>query len=624
MRRPYQQAAIIAVVAIIALLAMPFGDVRAQEAATIKLTGGFSVAYAGYETLPLVVGLADASGYFGKDPIFLVPKDQQALGMYTGSARNGDYTLVLPAVPNGRGFNVTTGALDEGAGVRLFDVRLMSDVTSRRYMQENEDPIASTLQVSVDSTIEGGTLIVWAADGGQPFPTGRGADGKLFTTDDPRTTLADGYSFVRLDQEPFVVTAGANGALDLRTTGGGDVINYSNLRCAELIPVLLDRTQKYYPFTALHNVDWAAIRAKLLPAAGQATSQAACEALIRDLGNAIPDGHMNFSLPSVRGELQGTVGMLLVPSSDGQIVVWYVRPDGPADKAGIKAGAVITSWGGTPIQQALAEMVLLFSNASTPHALLDTKLTQIVRGERGSTVEIGYQNPGGAAATATLTRVDAVRASIPGDPLNLQNGVLPSGIGYIRLPSFASYRNMTDFDAQLDALIQQNVPGIIIDIRGNGGGFSQISDAIASRFYDTTMIVGRAITADGRYTYQSRVEPRQPRYTGLVAVLVDENSVSAADLFAYTFKFGKRALIVGHTPTAGAAGTVSGGGYYLPNDAFMQLPTGGFQNEQGEQIIEGVGVLPDLLVPRSPEEIASPRDEVLRAAEQALLDGQKP
>jgi C-terminal processing protease CtpA/Prc len=624
MEKSYRQAAMIVMAALLALLAMPFGDVRAQEAATIKLTGGFSVAYDGYESLPLVVGLADATGYFGKDPIYLVPKDQQALGVYTGSARNGDYTLVLPVMPNGRAFNVTTGALDESAGVRFFDVRLMSDVTSRRYMQENEDPIASTLQVSVDSTIGGGTLIVWAADADQQFPTGRGADGKLFTADDPRATLASGYSFVNLDQEPFAVMAGANRALDLRTTGGGDVIDYSNLRCAELIPALLDRTEKYYPFTTLHTVDWAAIRAKLLPAAAQATSQADCEALIRDLGNAIPDGHMNFSLPSLRSELQGTVGMLLVPSSDGQIVVWFVRPDGPADRAGIKAGAVITSWGGKPIQQALDEMVLLFSNASTPHALLDTKLTQIVRGQRGSTAEIGYQNPGEAAVAATLTRVEAVRATLPSDPLNLQNGVLPSGIGYIRLPSFAGYRNMTDFDAELDSLIQQNVPGIIIDIRGNGGGFSQISDAIASRFYDTTMIIGRAITADGRYTYQSRVEPRQPLYTGLVAVLVDENSVSASDLFAYTFKFGKRALIVGHTPTAGAAGTVSGGGYYLPDNAFMQLPTGGFQNEQGEQIIEGVGVIPDLLVPRSAEEIASPRDEVLRAAEQALLDGKTP
>jgi carboxyl-terminal processing protease len=610
---------------------------RAQDAATIRLTGGFSVAYDGYQTLPLVVGLADATGYFGTDPIYLVPQADQSLGTYTGNAGNGDYTLTLPADPVGRPLDVMTGmigmtgmtgpASESGAGagrVRLFDVRLMSDVTSRGYMQENEDPIASSLRISVDSVIEGGTLIVWAADAAGQFPTGRGADGVLFTADDPRTPLSAGYSFVDLDSAPFQITTGATRALNLTTTGGGNVINLSRLSCADLIPTLLDRTQKYYPFTVLHQVDWEAIRAKLLPAAARATSQADCEALIRELGNALPDGHMNFSLPTVRDQLQGTVGMLLAPTSDGQIAVQFVRPGGPADQAGIKAGAVITTWDGKPIQQALDELLLLFSNASTPHALLDIQLTQLVRGTIGSTATIGYQNPGAAAASATLTRVGAVRANLPGDALNLRDGVLPSGIGYIRLPSFGGYRNMTDFDAELDALIRQKVPGLIIDIRGNGGGFSQISDAITSRFFDAGFIVGRAITADGRYVYQSRVEPRQPLYTGLVAVLVDENSVSAADLFAYTFKIGKRALIVGHTPTAGAAGTVSGGGYILPGSAFMQLPTGSFQDEAGQMIIEGTGVIPDLLVPRTAAEVASPRDEVLRAAEQALLDGQRP
>jgi C-terminal processing protease CtpA/Prc len=570
------------------------------------------------------VGLADATGYFGKDPIYLMPKEQQLLGEYEGTAVDGSYTLTLPAEPQGRPFDVTTGTVVAEAGVRLFDIRLMSDVASRGYMIENEDPIASSMKIAVDSAVDGGTLIVWAADDAQQFPTARGADGVLFTADDPREALAAGYSLVNIDSEPFTITQEADATLDLITTGGGDVLDFTSLNCAELIPALVDRMEQYYPYTELHNVDWAAIRTKVLAASGTASDGAECESLIRDIGNAIPDGHMNFLLASTQEELRGTLGMLLVPTSDGQVVVSFVRDGSPADQAGIKPGAIITSWDGKPIQQALDELVLQSSNASTPHALLDIKVNQISRGKLGTTATVGYQNPGETEKTATLERVQGVRVNLPVDDLQLNQDVLPSGIGYIRLASFADYSDMTNFDKTLDRLIEANVPGIIIDIRGNGGGWSQISDALSSRFFDTEMTIGDVYTVDGRYTYTSRIIPRAPLYTGLVAVLVDENTVSAADLFSYTFKSTKRGLIVGHTPSAGAAGTVSGGGYYLPNDGYLQLPTGGFQDSNKQEIVEGTGVVPDLLVPRTIDSILSVTDEVLRGAEQALVAGQKP
>lgn len=597
---------------------------RAQDATAIQLEGKFSVAYSGYESLPLVVGLADATGYFGKDPIFLMPADQQALGTYKGTAVDGSYTVTLPTEPQGRSFDVTTGQVVADSGLRLFDIRLMSDVASRGYMIENEDPIASSMKIAVDSKVEGGTLIVWAKDGNQQFPTGAGADKILFTADDPRAGLAAGYSLVNIDKEPFTITQEAPHTLNLITTGGGDVLDYTSMTCAELIPALVNRMEQYYPYTALHNVDWAAIRAKVIAPSATAKDGAECEALIRDIGNMISDGHMNFILSSLQNDVRGSLGVLLEPTSDGQIVVAFVRPGSPADQAGIKLGAIITSWDGKPIKQALDELVLQSANASTPHALLDIKVSQIARGPLGSTATVGYQNPGEVEQTATMKRVQGVRVNIPGDNLQLKQDVLPSGIGYIRLASFADYSDMTNFDKTLDGLIKANVPGIIIDIRGNGGGWSQISDALSSRFFDTTMTIGDVYTVDGRYTYTSRIIPREPEYKGLVAVLVDENTVSAADLFAYTFKSTKRALIVGYTPSAGAAGTVSGGGYYLPNDGYLQLPTAGFQDASGKEVVEGTGVVPDILVPRTIESIVSPADEVLRAAETALVAGQKP
>jgi C-terminal processing protease CtpA/Prc len=103
-------------------------------------------------------------------------------------------------------------------------------------------------------------------------------------------------------------------------------------------------------------------------------------------------------------------------------------------------------------------------------------------------------------------------------------------------------------------------------------------------------------------------------YLGCVTVLVDANTASSGDIFAYTFKSSKRATIVGNTPSAGMAGTVSGGMYYLPNDAYIQVPTAGFFDLQGNLQVEGTGVEPDVKVPVSVKSLLSPDDEVLNVA----------
>src|SRR5581483_8186844 len=115
-----------------------------------QLSGKFSVAYQGYDSLPLLVGLNDASGLFGNDPIYLLPKAQQVIGTYDGSASNGTYQIDLPPKPAGRPFDVT-GGKSPNPNLMIFDIRLMSDVASRGYMALNEDMIASTLKISIDT-----------------------------------------------------------------------------------------------------------------------------------------------------------------------------------------------------------------------------------------------------------------------------------------------------------------------------------------------------------------------------------------------------------------------------------------------------------------------------------------
>ena len=109
-------------------------------------------------------------------------------------------------------------------------------------------------------------------------------------------------------------------------------------------------------------------------------------------------------------------------------------------------------------------------------------------------------------------------------------------------------------------------------------------------------------------------------YDGEIAVLVSPDCVSACEGFSYALQSTGRATVVGSYPTAGAFGDVGRGQYSLPGDIKMQYPTGRPENIAGQLVIEGVGVIPDLVVPVTEESVLGKSDSILDAAVKALLD----
>ncbi|NUM49078.1 MAG: peptidase S41, partial [Anaerolineales bacterium] len=104
------------------------------------------------------------------------------------------------------------------------------------------------------------------------------------------------------------------------------------------------------------------------------------------------------------------------------------------------------------------------------------------------------------------------------------------------------------------------------------------------------------------------------------AVLVGPNCVSACEAFGYMLQREGRAVVVGHTPSAGAFGEVGQGQYDLPGDYSMQFPTGRTFTPEGALLLEGVGVLPDIVVPVTYESALGRVDAVLDAAIEALTE----
>ncbi len=103
-------------------------------------------------------------------------------------------------------------------------------------------------------------------------------------------------------------------------------------------------------------------------------------------------------------------------------------------------------------------------------------------------------------------------------------------------------------------------------------------------------------------------------------MLVSTDCVSACEGFAFALTHEDRSIIVGHTPSAGAYGEVGQGQYDLPEGFSMQFPTGRSETPDGQLVIEGVGIVPDILVPVTEDSVLGAQDDVLDAAIQALLD----
>jgi C-terminal processing protease CtpA/Prc len=202
---------------------------------------------------------------------------------------------------------------------------------------------------------------------------------------------------------------------------------------------------------------------------------------------------------------------------------------------------------------------------------------------------------------------------------------LPSGLGLIRIPTFSSdtgHDLTAEFDAALDGLM--DAPGIILDLRGNGGGSSFISDRIGGRFLSQPFTYGcetyrRRLPWHAwqlRWTY--RIKPRQPVYTGPVILLIDTTNMSTAELFITALVDSGRAQTVGRQ-TAGASGNPVM--FRLPGGGLARFSTGEFRRRDGTPI-EGVGITPTIPIAYTVAAFRQGDDPDLAAAERLLLDGE--
>ena len=145
---------------------------------------------------------------------------------------------------------------------------------------------------------------------------------------------------------------------------------------------------------------------------------------------------------------------------------------------------------------------------------------------------------------------------------------------------------------------------LIVDVRANGGG--NVSRMLIERLRRKVLALGYARTVDDASTYPDGA------FIGPMVALLDENSASDGDIFPAMFKEAGLGPLIGKRSWGGVVGITNRG--QLIDGGVVNVPEFGFANKNGEWIIEGYGVDPDIEVDNDPQSVIAGKDPQLERA----------
>lgn len=321
-------------------------------------------------------------------------------------------------------------------------------------------------------------------------------------------------------------------------------------------------------------------------------------AAIRGVLESLGDEHTAFLTPEqaeqensvMQGEFEG-IGAGVALAAGGGVEIKYLYDKQPAQQAGIKVGDVIIAVDGKDI---------------TSIDLTDA--IALIRGPRGTKVILSIQREGQEPFDLTVTRA---RIEIP----VTETETLADGkIAYIALAEFSSVAPNRLAEA-LNEAIDNKPTGIILDLRGNPGGWLDAAVTIGSYFVPDGNIVIERFKDQPEEIYR-----RKGRYLlndiSLV-VLVDGGSASASEIVAGAIQDAGTGTLIGET-------TYGKGSVQLPNSlsdgSQLRVTIARWFTPKNREI-HGKGLTPDIEVPITEEDIAAERDPQLDRAVEYLLSG---
>jgi carboxyl-terminal processing protease len=296
---------------------------------------------------------------------------------------------------------------------------------------------------------------------------------------------------------------------------------------------------------------------------------------------------------------------LTAPPLDG--ITFAVIEADPASN--LEPGDQVMSVNDVPMPQVL-DAVWPHSVGCSVGGKLRSAGSRMLRGAPGQDVSVGVIRHHGAEKFISMNVHRS--ESLSEDAISSRN---VDEVPVIRISRWSN-ENGGDLASSFDSLLDKyrNSPGLIIDVRNNGGGQDAIADRVTGRFLKEPVLSSISLhRVVPRTTFESKIittAPRGPwRYEGRVVVLTDEGCMSACEHFVSGMI--EAGAVTCGTPTSGAGGLVRSvqlpGGARLNVSQTIPIHTGGVPSPQ-------LGIAPHLWAPRTLADVIAGEDTALRAA----------
>lgn len=380
--------------------------------------------------------------------------------------------------------------------------------------------------------------------------------------------------------------------------------------------------QKCGHFFALKKIDWKAVAAEFKAEAQKVQDEREHLGLLIRLLARLRDGHCEVVGVGKGASVKPPDGFYPQRASPGITLcksggkLYLKSVFGPAAKGGLEAGMEVTMLGKLPAAEWLAqrqkELCEVWSFSTDQQAFYNACNYGPML-ERGSKLELEVID---AKAKKVAKALDCGVPDVPllgpaFQPKKL-DGALPirwgktaQGFGYLWMRSCPN-----DMPAAIDPALEElaDVPGMIVDFRGNSGGAFD-HDEFLGRFLPkgATLSLAKGYASSGKRPYG-----------GPVVVLIDAGVRSAGETGSGIFKEDGRAWMIGDSATAGMSSSKET--IELPSGLFSLYVSvasnkGRFNGGRG---IEGIGVPPNEVIEYDPRDLAAGVDTLIRVAEERL------
>ena len=372
--------------------------------------------------------------------------------------------------------------------------------------------------------------------------------------------------------------------------------------------------ERYYD-AKLNGIDWNAARSKYEPQLKAARTDDEYWELLDKMTGELRDSHTRVHSPKQveqqRAFESHSLGINFLELG-GALVLSGVHPESDAYWAGARAGMIIKTINDEPALPLYKRLLVETRDSSTPWARARGAVRKISAGDIDSVVTMTFTRSDGTDITASMKR-RKFRT-----PPEMINRVLPSRYGYIRFSNFVG-----SMEGNILKAIEQMkaTPGMIIDLRNNGGGSLYMANKLISKFLSGPQKGPHILTRSGKPPTLLFIEimkldtvfkgDKERAYSKPLVILTNEGSASASEIFASTLQDLGRATVIGQRSCGCLLGFL---GYAdLPGGGQLAYSELGFISPGGKRI-EHEGVKPDREVMPAREDFVLSRDRTLEAA----------